>query len=69
MDLRERHKGRKGNDCTCRTVRETDLLAAICVQMKWEHFFAERFQSEVSRVMVEADGLKVVRRNRENFSA
>lgn len=66
---RERHKGRKGNGCTCRTLRETDLLAAICVQMRWEHFFAERFQSEVDRVLVGEGGVEVVRAVQENFTA
>ena len=64
---RERHKGRNGNGCTCRTVREADLLAAICEQMGYEHFLAERFQAEVERVLVNGDGVKVVRVVQKNF--
>ncbi len=57
---RERHKGRKGNGCTCRTIRETDLLASICVQMGWEQVSEERL-GEIERVMVSDDGVEIVR--------
>ena len=29
----------------CRTIRETDLITAICVQMDWEKFDEERFET------------------------
>ena len=57
---RERHKGRKGNGCTCRTIRETDLLASICIQMGWETVSEERLR-EIERVMVSDDGVEIVR--------
>lgn len=56
---RERHKGRKGNGCTCRTIRETDLLASICIQMGWETVSEERL-GEIERVMVSDDGVEIV---------
>ena len=56
---RDRHKGRRGNGCLCRTIRETDLMAAICIQMDWEQFDEGRFEAEVERVEVTDDGVKV----------
>ena len=58
---RERHKGRKGNGCTCRTIRETDLLASICVQMGWEKVTEEKL-GEIERVMVSDDGVEIVKK-------
>lgn len=57
---RERHKGRKGNGCTCRTIRETDLIAAICVQMGWDQVTEENI-AEIKRVMVSEDGVEIVK--------
>lgn len=57
---RERHKGRKGNGCTCRTIRETDLIAAICVQMGWEQVAEEKL-TEIERVLVSEDGVEIVK--------
>ena len=65
---RERHKGRKGNGCTCRTVRETDLIAAICVQMDWEGFDEGRFEAEVKRIEVTDDGLEITKTGIEKFT-
>ena len=58
---RERHKGRKGNGCKCRTIRETDLIASICVQMGYERFDEERFLDEVRRVEINEDGVEITR--------
>ena len=58
---RERHKGRKGNGCKCRTIRETDLIASICVQMGYERFDEERFLDEVRRVEINEDGMEITR--------
>ena len=58
---RERHKGRKGNGCMCRTIRETDLVAAICVQMGWEQFDEGRFEAEIEKVVVTEDSVNVVK--------
>lgn len=66
---RERHKGRKGNGCTCRTVRETDLIAAICVQLGWERFDEGRFEADVAQVVVTESGVEVSKTVIEKFSA
>ena len=58
---RERHKGRKGNGCTCRTIRETDLLASICVQMGWEKVTEEKL-GDIERVLVSEDGVEIVKK-------
>ena len=60
---RERHKGRKGNGCTMRTIRETDLIAAICVQMGWEGVDEEKLGG-IERVLVTKDGVEIVRAER-----
>ena len=66
---RERHKGRKGNGCTCRTIRETDLIAAICVQMDWERFDEGRFEAEIRRVEVTDEGVEITKTGIEKFTA
>ena len=58
---RERHKGRKGNGCMCRTIRETDLIASICAQMDWEQFDEGRFEAEIEKVVVTEDSVNVVK--------
>ncbi len=64
---RDRHKGRRGNGCMCRTIRGTDLIAAICVQMDWEKFDEERFEEEVERVVV-TDEEVVIAEQEDGFS-
>lgn len=59
---RDRHKGRRGNGCMSRTIRETDLMAAICIQMDWEKFDEGKFEAEVERVVVCEDGVMLMRR-------
>ena len=59
---RDRHKGRRGNGCMCRTIRETDLITAICVQMDWEKFDEERFEKEVERVVVTDEEVVIAKR-------
>jgi hypothetical protein len=66
---RERHKGRRGNGWTCRTVRETDLIAAICVQLGWERFDEGCFEADVARVVVTESGVDVSKNVAEKFSA
>ena len=66
---RERHKGRKGNGCTCRTIRETDLLAEICVQMDWERFDEERFLKEIERVEIREEDVVIMCSGMAEFTA
>ena len=46
----------------CRTIRETDLITAICVQMDWEKFDEERFEKEVERVVVTDEEVVIAKR-------
>ena len=59
---RDRHKGRRGNGCMCRTIRETDLITAICVQMDCEQFDEGRFEAEIEKVVVTNDEITLMRR-------
>ena len=59
---RDRHKGRRGNGCMCRTIRETDLITAICVQMDWEQFDEGRFEAEIEKVVVTNYEITLMRR-------
>ena len=59
---RDRHKGRRGNGCMCRTIRETDLITAICVQMDWAKFDEGRFEAEIEKVVVTNDEITLMRR-------
>lgn len=62
----ERQKGRSGSGCKNRTIRETELLREITLHMGWEwngeeSFYADRFCTEVRRVEICADGLRIIR--------
>lgn len=58
---KERHKGRTGNGCLMRTIREADLLAAISLEMGYEQFEAEQFLQDVERVEVTDDSVEIMR--------
>lgn len=63
-ECKEHHKGRQGNGCRMRTIREDDLLAAIADQMGYPEdgeFPVEWFLKEVDRVEVGEDSVKVLR--------
>ena len=45
----------------CRTIRETDLITAICVQMDWEQFDEGRFEAEIEKVVVTNDEITLMR--------
>ena len=66
---RDRHKGRRGNGCMCRAIRETDLKAAICIQMDWEQVTEEKFEAEIERVMVTESGVVITKTGIEKFTA
>ena len=65
---RDRHKGRRGNGCMSRTIRETDLIAAICIQMDWEKFDEGRFLDEVERVVVTDEEVVIAKTGIEKFT-
>ena len=44
-----------------RIIKEDDLLAEICFEMGWDEFGEGRFEAEVERVLVNADGVEIVR--------
>ena len=54
----ERQKGKKGNGCKCRIVKEEELKAEIASSMKWESFDETQFSEQVRKVWV---GKKEVR--------
>lgn len=63
-NCKERQKGRKGNGCRNRIVREDELLQAISMEMGWpwvdsEHFDKEAFAATAQRVVIGADWVKV----------
>ncbi len=61
-NCRERQKGKAGNGCKGRTVKEAELERAIAAELNWEAFDAERFEREVECVEVMEKGLRVVRK-------
>lgn len=61
-NCRERQKGRAGNGCKGRTVKEAELERAIAAELGWEAFDAEKFAKEVERVDVQISGVRVARK-------
>lgn len=60
---KERHKGRKGNGCKMRTIREEELLAEISRQLgcvQGSEFPVSWFLRRVDRVEVSQDGVAVL---------
>ncbi len=57
----ERQKGKKGNGCKCRIVKEDDLVEEILVQLGWTEFDEKRFHESVDRVLVFDEGVQVER--------
>lgn len=60
-NCRERQKGKSGNGCKAPTVQEKVLEEAICEALGWSKFDPQRFESEVARVEIAEDGIKVER--------
>lgn len=60
-ECREHHLGRAGNGCKGRTIRETELMAAICAETGCEEADVERFLPEIERVEVWMDSVTVKR--------
>lgn len=68
---RERHKGRNGNGCTMRTIRETALLNDLCVQLGYsgaEVFPEKDFLDEVEVVTIGREEVTVTK-SREAIGA
>lgn len=61
-NCRERQKGRQGNGCRGRTVKEKKLEGLVAAELDWEAFDGERFEREVERVVVMKNGIRVTRR-------
>lgn len=64
-NCRERQKGKAGNGCKGRTVKEAELERSIARGMDWETFDAARFETEVERVEVWRDSIRVARTEKE----
>lgn len=58
----DRQKGKKGNGCKCRIIREDELMEAVLDQLGWDEMDEERFEACVSRVMVFDDRIEVERK-------
>lgn len=56
---KEHHKGRRGNGCTMRTIRERDLLAAISFELGYEQFNPVRFARETEKVEVDMKDVRI----------
>lgn len=55
----ERQKGRNGNGCKCRIVKEEELKAEIAASLKWEGFDEKRFCEQVKKVRVGREGIHI----------
>ncbi len=62
-NCRERQKGKNGNGCKNITLQEKVLEELITAEMGWDDFSDERFNSEVERVEVTGDGVRVIRKD------
>ena len=61
-NCRERQKGKQGNGCRGRTVKEKKLEELVAAELDWEAFDRERFEREVERIVVAKNGISVTRR-------
>lgn len=48
----ERQKGKKGNGCKCRIVKEEDIKNEIASSMNWESFDEKQFSEQIKKVWV-----------------
>lgn len=55
----ERQKGKSGNGCKCRTVKEEALKAEIVAFLKWESFDEKCFSKQVKKVWVRRAGIHI----------
>lgn len=64
-NCRERQKGKKGNGCRCRFVREEEVLEEIRKQAGWEQFDETKMKDEIERVTVWKDRIEIAYRDAE----
>jgi DNA invertase Pin-like site-specific DNA recombinase len=58
---RDRQRGRKGNGCKLRIVKEDALFTEISNRMGWDDVTEERME-EIERVKIGADGMEITKR-------
>lgn len=58
-NCRERQKGRKGNGCKCRIIKEDDLLEELRQKLGWDEMDAGRVIDEIRKIKVYADTVEV----------
>ena len=56
----ERQKGRRGNGCKCRIIREEELIEAIREALEWSVMDEARFNREIVRVVIHEDELELI---------
>ena len=59
----ERQKGRKGNGCKCRIIREDELVEMILEKLGWDEIDEYRFDAEIERVVINDEEIELVRKN------
>ncbi len=62
-NCRERQKGKNGNGCKNITIQEKTLEELSAGIMGWDEFNDERFNSEIARVEVTGNGIRVERKD------
>ncbi len=55
----ERQKGKNGNGCKCRIIKEDELTAEVLKVLGWEQMDEARFEAEVERVLVFDDRIVI----------
>ena len=55
----ERQKGKNGNGCKCRIIKEGELTAEVLKVLGWEQMDEARFEAEVERALVFDDRIVI----------
>lgn len=58
-NCRERQKGKKGNGCKCRIIKENDLLEELRLKLGWDEMDVSRVIDEIGKIKVYADTVEV----------
>lgn len=56
----ERQKGKNGNGCKCRYVKEEDLTGEVCKKFDWDEFRETEFLENVERIVVLEDRINIL---------
>lgn len=56
----ERQKGRRGNGCKCRIIREEELIEEIREALEWSVMDEARFNREIVRVIIHEEELELI---------